>query len=255
MSESHAETMGPLIQADLDGELDPARAAELAAHVPGCPECLLLQQRLADLSLRLRAEATYHRAPARLQAAVAAQLAASGSTAPPQAPSPTTVWHRRLRSAVPFGAGFALAAALAFLLILPRGPDMARLIVDDHLRALQPGHLTDVLSTDQHTVKPWFDGRLDFAPPVRDFARQGFPLIGGRLDYVAGRPVAVLIYGRARHVIDVFVWPGSAPERSGSRRGYNFVRWSEGGMVFWAVSDLEIAGLRDFVRLWQTPGA
>ena len=113
----------------------------------------------------------------------------------------------------------------------------------------------DVASTDEHTVKPWFDGRLDFAPPVKDLKTEGFPLTGGRLDYLAGRPVAALVYQRRQHTIDLFVWPdGSRLDRGtaeGSRNGYNFQRWSRGGMVFWAVSDLGAPELADFVRLWQ----
>ena len=132
---------------------------------------------------------------------------------------------------------------------------MADTVVAEHIRALQPGHLMDVVSTDQHTVKPWFDGRLDYAPPVQDFQAQGFPLAGARLDYLAGRPVAALVYQRRQHSIDLFVWPigqqfdGGPAE--GSRRGYNFVRWTRGGQAFWAVSDLNPAELGEFVRLWR----
>jgi anti-sigma factor RsiW len=118
---------------------------------------------------------------------------------------------------------------------------------------LQPGHLEDVVSTDQHTVKPWFDGKLDFAPPVKDLAAAKFPLLGGRLDYLNGRAVAALVYGRDKHLIDLFIWPdrGSATPVATVRNGYNAVHWSDGGMTFWAVSDLEARELREFARLWQ----
>jgi anti-sigma factor RsiW len=113
----------------------------------------------------------------------------------------------------------------------------------------------DVVSTDQHTVKPWFDGRLDFAPPVKDLRSLGFPLAGGRLDYLAGRPVAALVYQRDKHLIDLYVWPDDGRlargPADGSRNGYDFKRWSQNGMVFWAVSDLNGAELSDFVRLWK----
>jgi anti-sigma factor RsiW len=110
-----------------------------------------------------------------------------------------------------------------------------------------------VISTDQHTVKPWFDGRIDFAPPVKDLATKQFPLLGGRLDYLSDRPVAALVYGSDKHIIDLYVWPGSGQPmpNTASRNGYNTVHWSENGMDFWAVSDLEPAKLSDFVRNWR----
>ena len=123
--------------------------------------------------------------------------------------------------------------------------------MDAHLRSLQPGHLEDVISTDQHTVKPWFDGELDFAPPVRDFADAGFPLQGGRLDIVEGKTVAVLVYGRRKHLINVFIWPSAEPDaapRFGTRLGYNWLEWTKNGMKMWAVSDVsapELDALRN----------
>jgi anti-sigma factor RsiW len=115
-------------------------------------------------------------------------------------------------------------------------------------------HLTDVTSTDQHTVKPWFDGKVDFAPPVRDFHDSGFPLLGGRLDFVDGRPAAALVYGRQKHLLNLFIWPApsSAPRKpeTTQRNGYNLVQWSDGRMNYGVVSDLNVAELRDFVGLW-----
>jgi anti-sigma factor RsiW len=146
------------------------------------------------------------------------------------------------------------------LLLLPRERDTtgnawAEAAVAGHIRALQPGHLTDVLSTDQHTVKPWFDGRLDYAPPVRDFAAAGFPLVGGRLDYFAGRPVAALAYRRDRHPIDLYVWPdtgGAEPSvPSGIVNGYQVLAWRDAEMRFVAVSDVNAADLNTFSRLWR----
>ncbi|HXM91831.1 MAG TPA: anti-sigma factor, partial [Candidatus Dormibacteraeota bacterium] len=160
-----------------------------------------------------------------------------------------------------------LAMAAAFLLLiyggwrvasLSRGDSretlMARKIVDAHLRSLQPGHLEDVISTDQHTVKPWFDGKIDFAPPVRDFSEQGFPLQGGRLDVVDNRTVAALVYGRRKHVVNVFVWPTSekdAAPRTGSIQGYQWIDWRKQGMEFYAVSDASAPDLDQLQRLFS----
>ena len=241
------DEMRLLVQAELDGELDAARAAGLAHHIAECPACTAARAELGALSARLRSEVTYHRAPASLRATFAVP---AGSAKP--APIP-----QRRKWLAPFGAGagLALAACAAFLMLFPAHPDLTSAVIDDHIRALQPGHLMDVVSTDQHTVKPWFDGRIDFAPPVRDFAAEGFPLIGGRIDYLGGHPVAVLIYRHEKHIIDVSIWPATGrnllPAASGARSGYSYIRWDADGLVFWAVSDLEADQLADFTRLWR----
>ena len=242
MTVESCEDLHLLIQADHDGELDAADAARVAAHLQTCPACAAQAAALRRLSTRLRAEFVPEVLPLRLQA-TAARLAA-----PPRVPA----WRAARRQYPGFAVGLALAACLA-LVVLPRPPvDLADEAVTAHIRALQPGHLIDVISTDKHTVKPWFNGKLDYSPPVQDFAGIGFPLKGGRLDYLAGRPVAVLIYGRARHVIDLTVWPGAAaPARDGTTNGYNYLSWSHDGMVFWAVSDLNKAELRSFAALWH----
>jgi anti-sigma factor RsiW len=236
----NCETARLLLQAELDGELDAAAAVALGEHVADCAECATLRDELAALSLRARTELTRHAAPDRLRQAILAMRPA----AEPRAR------RRPWGHGASFAAGMALAAGIAVVVLLPRAAPVPDLVAA-HIRALQPGHLMDVVSTDQHTVKPWFDGRLDYAPPVRDFAAQGFPLIGGRLDYVAGRPVAVLAYRRAKHLIDLFVWPGTGPDASRTARGYNVVAWSQDGMAFRAVSDLNASELQDFAALWR----
>ena len=141
----------------------------------------------------------------------------------------------------------------------PRGPDLTGEIVAGHIRALQPGHLEDVASTDRHTVKPWFDGRIDFAPPVKDLAAERFPLRGGRLDYIGGRPVAALVYERDQHLIDLYVWPAAGDSAAAvttapvlaQQQGYSVVHWTEGGMALWAVSDVEAGQLREFAEDWR----
>ena len=251
MTDNECAEMRLLVQADVDGELSPHDAAGLAAHLEHCQGCTTLQEQLVSLSARIRQDVPYHKAPDRLRAAVQARIAA----AKPANDNPPPRWRRLARPMVPFGGGFALAACLALLFLVPSGAELPDAVVSDHIRALQPGHLMDVVSTDQHTVKPWFDGRLDFAPPFKDFKAEGFPLAGGRLDYIAGRPAAALIYERRKHLIDVYVW--QAPGRSdhdpdgGSRNGYNFLHWTKDGMSFWAVSDLGADELADFVKLWR----
>ena len=248
-----------LIQADMDGELASAEAARVRAHLDGCDRCAEMQAQLVALSDRLRRDMPYHAASKALREAVHARLAAVARAEARCAPVARPSWTDRLPrwhlgSFVPFGGGFALAAGLLLLLALPRGGGLPETVIEGHIRALQPGHLMDVVSTDQHTVKPWFDGRLDFAPPVRDLKAEGFPLAGGRLDYLAGRAVAALVYRRRQHAIDLFVWPRSGLDRNpaeGSRNGYNFLRWNRDGMAFWAVSDLAAPELAEFVRLWQ----
>ncbi len=195
----------------------------------------------------LRGEATYHRASEALRRKLKARLGA-----PAAAPPPRRWW----REAASFGIGAALAAMLVLVVRPVGGGDsgLVAAVVDDHVRSLQPGHLTDVVSTDQHTVKPWFDGRLDFAPPVKDAAPDGFPLIGGRLDYLDGRPVAALAYEKGKHLINLLIWPervGAAGPASAERNGYHLVHWIAGGMAFWAVSDVEEDQLDAFVRDWQ----
>jgi anti-sigma factor RsiW len=129
--------------------------------------------------------------------------------------------------------------------------EQARQVLDAHLRSLQATHLTDVASTDQHVVKPWFVGKLDFAPAVVDLAADGFPLVGGRLDVVGGRSVAALVYARRKHVINVFVWPAERSDsvpRSSAQRGYTLIRWTRSGLCFWAVSDVDAPELEDLAR-------
>jgi anti-sigma factor RsiW len=252
-----------LIQADVDGELGPADSVGVETHLKRCPACATLQAQLLTLGTRIRQEVPRYAMPEELLTAVQARLAAMAA---PQEQGPsgandnrTTWWHRftrmRLGPAAPFGGGFALAACLALVFLLPHAGGLPDEVVSDHIRALQPGHLMDVVSTDQHTVKPWFDGRLDFAPPVKDLKVEGFPLAGGRLDYLAGKPVAALIYQRRQHVIDLYLWPDGGHldhgPTQGSRSGYNFLRWSQDGMAFWAVSDLDAKELGDFVMLWR----
>jgi anti-sigma factor RsiW len=245
-----------LVQAELDGELGAAEAAGLAAHRAECPICEAAAVELAKARALVRDD-LYQPVPEDVRHRVMTALAAARPARPAMAaaaPESLGWWHRWWSNGASFGLGAACAAALAFLLLMPAmPPGLTEQVIAGHVRALQPGHLQDVASEDRHTVKPWFDGRIDFAPPVKDLAAARFPLTGGRLDYLDGRPVAALIYQRDKHVIDLFVWPaaGETPPQSAERQGYNIVHWSQNGMAFWAVSDLETAQLKQFAEDWR----
>jgi anti-sigma factor RsiW len=253
-----------LVQAELDGELGAAEAATLTAHRAQCPICEAAAAELMQARALIRDD-LYQPMPEDARQRIMAALAA----ARPARPQPSAAaapgfsrpgflqgWRGWWSNGASFGLGAACAAALAFLLLVPAmPPGLTDQIIAGHVRALQPGHLEDVASTDQHTVKPWFDGRLDFAPPVKDFASAGFPLKGGRLDYIGGRAVAALIYQHDKHVINLFVWPvgGVTPHFSGGTaiQGYNVTHWMANGMNFWAVSDVERSQLDRLAVLWR----
>ena len=251
-----------LVQAELDGELGAAEAAALAAHRAECPICEAAAGELMQARAMMRGD-LYQPVSEDVRQRIMASLAAASPARSQSSPVPAArvaQWWRGWRSAwwsnsASFGLGAACAAALAFLLLTPAlPPGLTDEIVAGHVRALQPGHLEDVASEDRHTVKPWFDGKLDFAPPVKDLAAERFPLIGGRLDYLDGRPVAALVYQRDKHIIDLFVWPGAGKTspQTAERQGYNIVHWSESGMNFWAVSDVEMPQLQQFASDWRT---
>lgn len=241
-----------LTQAEFDNELDAAQALEAARHRASCAACQAAHDELVRVRTVLQAEGFYQRAPATLRAALAS-MSAPRPARPIAGEGARRWWHV---PALNFGLGAAAAAAIALMASWSSGPVLIDQIVDDHIRALQPGHLSDVISEDRHTVKPWFDGRIDFAPPVKDLADRQFPLRGGRLDYLGGRTVAALVYEHGKHPIDLFVWPAAsgapvAPALT-LRKGYSMVHWTEGGMTYWAVSDLEASQLLDFAALWRS---
>lgn len=241
------------LQGLVDGELDAAHAAEVEAHLATCAACSEAYAQALKLRTALRGEGVRAATPDRL----AARLDAAVRAAAAPAPKPASRW-RRLDRALwgAGGAGLALAAcAVLAIAIVPamRTDELEQELVAGHVRSQQAGHLIDVVTSDQHVVKPWFGGKLDFSPPVVDLADQGFPIVGGRLDYIGKRTVAAIVYRRGRHVINLFVWPGSAPEPAEAKPGdgYTLLHWTRAGMTFWAVSDVNEKDLQTFRALLQ----
>jgi mycothiol system anti-sigma-R factor len=229
----------------LDGELDAVRAAEFERHLESCAECLTELEAQEYLRASFQQAQLRERAPATLRKKVLQSL-----PKPVSAPRPafTLSWQWLAAAALVLLAitavGWRLVSTRLDLLGQQR---LSAEIVDAHVRSLQPGHLSDVISTDQHTVKPWFNGKVDFAVPVRDFADEGFPLQGGRLEVIDGKTVAALIYGRRKHEVNLFVWPepesGDEAARTSAERGYQLIRWRKGGMEYWLTSDLALPDL------------
>jgi anti-sigma factor RsiW len=243
------------LSAYVDGELTPTDANAVAAHLSECARCSANYSDLLTTVAAIRGTLGRYSAPDVLRARVRVAIAA-------ETPEPVTDslagWRssRWLRISAVAAAVVACAAlgSGATLLVTkrsPAAPPLAEQVLASHVRSLMPDHLTDVRSSDQHNVKPWFNGRLDYSPGVPDLGQAGFPLVGGRLDYVAGRPVAVVVYGRRQHVINVFSWPstGDAPEGAGAERGYHMLHWRSGGVERWVVSDLNPAELESFAAL------
>ena len=226
----------------LDQELDPATAAQVAAHLSACAECARLHDQAKLLKLSVKRHAPYYPAPA--------SLAASVFAADKPAPGFIQRWQKWLTPAFS-----ATALALAMVLYIATPGSEQPLIdeaVSSHVRSLMGEHLNDVVSSDRHTVKPWFTGKLDFSPPVFDYTAQGFPLLGGRLDYLQHQATAALSYGHAKHIINVFILPTTEADtatQSQAVRGFNVVSWQAGHMRFVLVSDVEKAELEALGQL------
>jgi anti-sigma factor RsiW len=236
----------PLVDAYLDRELDLAASLEMEEHFTRCRTCSEAYEAGRRLRAEIGASVTYFPAPAELRQRLAS--ATRESTRKRRRATPA----RWLALAAPIAAAALLVVSILPLVRRAGDTSVVDEIVSGHVRSLMATHLTDVPSTDKHTVKPWFDGKLDFAPAVVDLADHGFPLVGGRLDYLGKRPVAALVYGRQRHFINLFTWPDAGPAvepQADSRHGFQLVHWREHGMSYWAISDLNAAELGEFTAL------
>jgi anti-sigma factor (TIGR02949 family) len=238
------------LDAYVDGEMAEGQRTALQDHLAGCADCGPEAAALQRLREDIRRAAPVHRAPealrSRIRFALRREAAASGSTALPR-----SGW-------LAYAASILLAAAVGsggtFLALGERQEDrVAAEVIDSHLRSLLVTHLTDVASSDQHTVKPWFAGRSDVSPPVVDLRTEGFRLVGGRLDLIEGKPVPALVYKRREHVINVFVLPANRVDlgETLTRLGYSLRHWDEGDLSFWAVTDAAPAELTEFEHLFR----
>ena len=243
-----------LLDGYFDGELDLIRNLEIERHLQACPVCTQIQQNNQALRLAINDDSLYFNAPAKLRTRVRLAVREVDKGEPQRG---VLSWR-----------WLSVAASVAFVALLiwafisipsrPAADDLlAQEVVSGHIRSLMANHLTDVPSSDNHTVKPWFDGKLDFAPPVTDLTAQGFPLVGGRLDYLGNKSVAALVYQRRQHFINLFIWLSNDISESGNkmmtRQGYNLIRWNKSGMTFWMVSDLNLSELQQFAQVVQNP--
>jgi anti-sigma factor RsiW len=239
------------LDAHADGELTPKEVTTVNSHLVGCPECAAELVRITDTSRQLKEGLVRYRAPDTLKARILSAIARS-DVVPAVTGAMPWLRVRRLSAA---GLVIALASSAFTTVMLQRGTSnsgVAGEVIASHIRSLMPGHLTDVASSEQHNVKPWFNGRVNLSPAVPRLDSAGFPLLGGRLDYVASRPVAVVVYARRQHVINVYSWPTMGDDGIGavsSVQGYNVISWKKDGVESWVVSDLSAGELSTFVRL------
>jgi len=241
----------PRLDAYLDGELAETERAPVRDHLQACPDCGPEAVALERLREGIRQSAPVYRTPDALRSQIRFALRREGAAAAPASYSHAPGW---LAYAASILLAIAIGSGGTFAVLGDRQADpVATEILDSHLRSLLGTHLTDVASSDQHTVKPWFAGRTDLSPPAVDLAADGFPLVGGRLELIAGKPVPALVYKRREHVINLFVMPAARADRGDtlSRHGYNLRQWDEGDLGFWAVTDAGPTELAEFERLFR----
>ena len=236
----------------LDGELDPSVSLQFEQHVGTCPACSKALVEQQAMQTAMKADSLYFKAPARLQERLRASLQSQVRARPVRFP-----WRWVAAAAcvaLCIGAGFHLAQITVKPSVHER---LTQEVASAHIRSMQAKHIVDIEGPDRHVVKPWFNGKLDFAPSVPNLEKEGFPLVGGRLDYLNGRPVAALVYRRREHLINLFVWPADSGNESRDfqrerRQGYHLMHWSKAGMNYWLVSDLDATELSELAqRLWE----
>jgi len=263
-----------LVDGYVDGELDPITSQTIELHLRECHKCNQAYKTHGSLIRAIGTAAPYYKAPAelreRIQSSLLEQIAeqSNGSGRIPRGARPLIAKKQSESPSILFGSSWnwlALAAALVFAAVIawnvlprsqrPNDQFLATQLIASHVRSLMANHLTDVASSDQHTVKPWLDAKLDFAPAVVDLSSEGFPLIGGRLDYLDNRPVAALIYQRRKHFINLFVWPAVANEtrtpKTITRQGYQLLHWADSDFNYWAVSDVNENDLQAFKEQFE----
>jgi anti-sigma factor RsiW len=247
---SECDEIRPLLHGLFDGELDAANAVRCEAHLKTCARCQADWAEMSAMRGAIRAEAVAFTPPPGLEQRVRGRIARA-------------VRRRGFPRIRTWGGPAAALMAASLILIVglqPRSPDLTSDLVSGHVRSMMASHLTDVANSSHHVVRPWFAGRLDFAPPVYDLAAQGYSLAGGRVDYVGGHPAAALVYRHGAHVINLFVWPARpqdriTPQLVSSRDGFNIRHWIKGGMTCWAVSDAGAPEMDRFQALIQAqPG-
>jgi len=236
------------LDAYVDREVEPAAAAAMREHLRGCPACRRKVAEREALSREIQS-APYYAAPDRLRARVTAQVTRRAGT------RRWLAWSAAAMLTLAAGGGLTFLR-FARASVTAQADAIVDEVINGHVRSLMAEHLLDVRSSDRHTVKPWFLGKLSFSPPVADLADAGFPLIGGRLDYLSGQPVAALVYERRKHTINVFIAADTAaPEfEARSARGFHVRHWVRDGMSFWAVSDLNEAELVEFTQALRAAG-
>jgi len=236
-----------LLDPYVDGELDWSSNLAIESHLQGCPLCSCVLASLKVLVSVMQRGAPKFKAPLHLKSTVLSGI----ERANPAVRHSFVDWRW-----VTLAASIIVIAALSWLVATRTAkPSLETQLIGDivsnHVRSLMADHLTDVSSSDTHNVKPWFAEKLDYSPPAKDLSVQGFPLLGGRMDYLENRPVAVLVYQRNQHLINLFVWPATerTPESRFALRGYNLIHWKKSGMTYWLVSDLNQEELTEFAGL------